>query len=114
MIIELVAEGIHGNNLSIPYDSGKHTYNLLVGYTVLLVHAMVTAYYVIVLPYLQDSVKHVLTVLTLIKRSIILLKPAIGSLNYHNVAILAKQGHHTGAYVGMDYLTVFLKLFLIG
>ena len=67
MIVHLVPKVIDRDGLAVSYNSRKYTEYLIVGYSVLLLYAVVTADNVIVLANLQNSVENVLTVLPLIK-----------------------------------------------
>ena len=108
MIIKLISEGVHGNRLAVSDNACENTDDLIVGNAVLAVNAMIAADHIIFFSHLEYTVKNVLTVRTLIKRYVVLFKSSIRSLDYHHVAVLSKERHHTRSYVRVNDLTVFL------
>jgi hypothetical protein len=72
MIVKLIREGIEVDLLAVTDNSGQNTDNVIVGNSVFLIYAVITADNVVLLSDLEYSVKNVHSVSSDIKRTIVL------------------------------------------
>ncbi len=111
MDIQLVLPVIDGDFPSIADNCCKDADDMPVTDTILLDPTVITADNIIVFADFEYTVQDILPAVPLIQRNIILFQSAMNGLDNKQVPALLDERHHTVAFVCIDELAIFGKLF---